>query len=58
MQVEDFESLEGLSLEKLIKLRDVQHDDLQDKKKAFYQSQSRLIEIQGKIDGLISVTHK
>lgn len=55
MEIEDFGSLEGLSLEKLIKLRDVQYDDLQDKKQSFYQSQSRLIEIQDKIDCLTVV---
>lgn len=52
MEVEDFESLEGLSMEKLIKLRDIQADDHQDKKQALYESQCRLIEIQQKIDSL------
>lgn len=52
MEVEDFESLEGLSLEKLIKLRDIQADDRREKKQAYYQSQCRLIEIQQKIDNM------
>lgn len=49
-KLEDFEDLKDLSLEKLIKLRDVQKDDMLEKQSAYEDSCQRLLDIQKRIE--------